>query len=83
MERSERGQARRRVGAMEQQIVGFHQDDEQHWIADLKCGHCQHVRHNPPWVERPWVVTVEGRASVIGRTLNCVKCDSAIADRSS
>jgi len=60
---------------MKQAIVGFHPDDEGHWVADLACGHNQHVRHNPPWELRPWVVTPEGRASRIGALLNCVKCD--------
>jgi hypothetical protein len=55
-------------------IVGFHQDDEQHWVADLECGHAQHVRHDPPWQIRPWVTTPEGRAAFIGTPLRCVKC---------
>ena len=55
-------------------ITGFHQDDEQHWVAQLECGHHQHVRHNPPWQNRPWVTTVEGRRRVLGRTLRCLKC---------
>lgn len=61
---------------MERKIVGFHQDDEQHWVAELECGHDQHARHDPPWSERPWVVTSEGRAGALGRVLNCRKCDA-------
>ncbi|MGH8195038.1 MAG: DUF3565 domain-containing protein [Woeseiaceae bacterium] len=61
---------------MQQRIVGFHQDEEQHWVAQLACGHNQHVRHNPPWTHRPWVVTAEGRAQVLGRLLACVKCET-------
>ena len=34
---------------MQQAIVGFHLDDEGHYIADLACGHGQHLRHDPPW----------------------------------
>ncbi|MBX3022551.1 MAG: DUF3565 domain-containing protein [Bdellovibrionales bacterium] len=60
---------------MQQKIVGFHLDEESHWVADLECGHKQHVRHDPPWQERPWVVTAEGRASRLGVELNCVRCD--------
>ncbi|MET0349673.1 MAG: DUF3565 domain-containing protein, partial [Rhizobacter sp.] len=41
---------------MDQPITGFHQDDEQHWVAQLACGHNQHVRHDPPWQLRPWVI---------------------------
>ena len=58
----------------ERRIVGFHQDDEHHWVADLECGHTQHVRHEPPWQNHPWVVTPEGRAQFIGTTLRCVLC---------
>ncbi len=55
-------------------IVGFKQDEEQHWVADLDCGHTQHVRHDPPLVERRWVLTPEGRAARLGQQLGCVKC---------
>lgn len=37
---------------MQQAIIGFHLDEEDHWVADLVCGHAQHVRHNPPWQNR-------------------------------
>ena len=43
----------------ERKIVGFHQDDQSNWVADLECGHTQHVRHNPPWMNRLWVMTDE------------------------
>ena len=59
---------------MKQKIVGYHQDEEQHWVARLACGHNQHVRHQPPWTVRDWVVTAEGRESRLGLPLNCVKC---------
>jgi hypothetical protein len=60
--------------AVARRIVGFHLDDEGHWVADLECGHGQHVRHNPPWVSRPWVMSPEGRQRALGQTLVCVKC---------
>jgi ribosomal protein S18 acetylase RimI-like enzyme len=56
-------------------IVGFHQDDRSDWVAELECGHNQHVRHDPPWIERAWVTTPESRAAAIGRRLRCVKCE--------
>lgn len=62
---------------MQQAIVAFHQDEAQHWVADLACGHTQHVRHDPPWMVREWVTTAEGRASRIGTLLECKKCDEA------
>jgi len=38
-------------------IVGFHQDENCDWVADLECGHQQYVRHDPPWTNRHWVTT--------------------------
>ena len=60
---------------MERPIVGFGQDEEGVPIAWLSCGHAQHIRHTPPFVNRPWVLTAEGRASRLGQPLNCVRCD--------
>jgi hypothetical protein len=60
---------------MERRIVGFRQDDERDWVADLECGHGQHVRHSPPWQVRPWVLTPEGRAGHLGTWLSCRLCD--------
>ena len=34
-------------------IIGFHEDDEHHWVAELDCGHNQHVRHDPSWSVAP------------------------------
>ena len=56
-------------------IVAFHQDEKQDWVADLECGHGQHVRHRPPWENRPWVITEEGRKEHLGRELECKKCE--------
>ncbi len=63
-------------------IVGYHQDEERHWVADLECGHTQHVRHEPPLQSRPWVLTEAGRASRLGLTLDCLPCDEEAAARS-
>ena len=60
---------------MQQAIIGFHLDEEQHWVADLTCGHTQNVRHMPPWQNRPWVMTEQGRQEKLGMYLNCLKCD--------
>ena len=61
---------------MQRQIVGYHQDDRQDWVAELECGHNQHVRHNPPWLNRAWVVEPEGRRRYLGMRLNCTLCDA-------
>ena len=60
---------------MQQRIVGYHRDEEGHWVAELECGHGQHVRHDPPWQVRAWVITPEGRASQLGTMLECVRCE--------
>lgn len=60
---------------MERVISGFHQDEEGHWVAELSCGHTQHVRHQPPFTLRPWVTTAEGRAGKLGARLDCPGCD--------
>ena len=31
---------------MKQAIVGYHKDEENDWLAELRCGHVQHVRDN-------------------------------------
>ena len=55
-------------------IVGFHQDEENDWVAELSCGHQQHVRHRPPAVERPWVLTESGRGAKLGHAIMCAQC---------
>jgi len=60
---------------MEQRILGFHQDENSDWVADLACGHGQHVRHQPPFSNRPWVLTEKGRNLHLGQVLNCKKCE--------
>ncbi len=59
---------------MKSKITGFHQDADGDWVAELSCGHRQHVRHSPPWRTRPWVLTVEGRQKKIGSALECPEC---------
>jgi len=61
---------------MNQSITGYHKDEESHWVAELQCGHFQHVRNTPPWVNRPWVESLMGREGMLGHQLNCKKCDS-------
>ncbi len=46
---------------MRQAIANYHLDEENHWVAELECGHNQHVRHQPPFINRPWVVSKTGR----------------------
>jgi tellurite resistance-related uncharacterized protein len=58
-------------------IDGFHRDDEGDWVAELSCLHGQHVRHRPPFQERPWTQTEEGRRSHVGTDIDCPLCDRA------
>ncbi|HLZ91636.1 MAG TPA: DUF3565 domain-containing protein [Candidatus Acidoferrum sp.] len=58
-------------------IVDFHLDENLDWVAELECGHRQHVRHNPPWTVRHWVTTPQGRLAHLGQELNCLVCGAA------
>ena len=60
---------------MERAITGFHQDDVGDWVAELACGHNQHVRHDPPFRLRAWVLDPDGRLGRLGSPLDCPPCD--------
>jgi tellurite methyltransferase len=62
---------------MQRGIVGFHQDEDGDWVAELSCLHNQHVRHQPPFQDRPWVLDESQRAARIGAELDCPLCDRA------
>lgn len=61
---------------MLRQILTFNQDESGDWVAGLECGHTRHVRHRPPFDNRPWVVSEEGRRAHIGFQLDCKKCEA-------
>jgi tellurite methyltransferase len=63
---------------MQTKITGFRQDEEAHWVAELQCGHTQHMRHAPPWQERAWVLSMQGRASKLGQAIECPLCDMPV-----
>lgn len=44
-------------------------------MAELDCGHNQHVRHRPPFENRPWTTTEAGRQAKLGQHLACPNCD--------
>ena len=58
-------------------IDGFHRDDLGDWVAELSCLHNQHVRHRPPFLERPWVLSEAGRTEHLGALIDCPLCDAA------
>jgi hypothetical protein len=62
-------------GPVQRAIVGYHQDEHGDWVAELACGHQQHVRHQPPFQLRPWVVEAKGRRQRLGTPLECRLCD--------
>ena len=70
-ERSNGGHMLGRSLTMERAIVGFETDEDGDWVALLRCGHRQHVRHKPPFR------VVLGRSPhwAVGTPLNCVLCD--------
>ena len=58
-------------------MTGFHQDDTGDWVAELECGHNQHVRHRPPFQVREWVLDDAERRARTGAPLDCPLCDRA------
>ena len=56
-------------------ITGFGIDDAGDPFATLGCGHRQHVRHTPPFQNRPWVLGESGRRQKLGQCLECLRCD--------
>ena len=62
---------------MERAITAYHQDEVPEWVAELECGHDQHVRHRPPFQLRAWITEEAGRTAKLGVPLNCPLCDRA------
>lgn len=60
---------------MQREAVAFRQDEDGHWMAVLACAHTQHVRHQPPFTERPWTQTEQGRNDMLGEAFDCLKCE--------
>jgi tellurite methyltransferase len=60
---------------MQRAITGYHNDTVGDLVAELTCGHGFHMRHAPPMTSRPWTLTVEGRASMLGTSVECLRCD--------
>ena len=61
---------------MQRKIIGFHLDTTLDWVAELECGHHQHVKNNPPLIRRDWVLTQQGREQQLGGRLDCSLCAS-------
>jgi hypothetical protein len=55
-------------------ILDFRQDEDDHWGAVLSCGHTQHLRHQPPWQNRHWVLDPHQRHAAIGQAFACGWC---------
>ena len=63
-----------RPSAAEAHIVDFRQDEHGHWVAVLSCGHTQHLRHQPPWQNRAWVLDAAQRQASIDKPFACGWC---------
>jgi hypothetical protein len=55
--------------------VRFEQDATGDWVAELSCGHRQHIRHRPPFEVRPWVLEAGSRDAKIGTGRDCPLCE--------
>ncbi|WP_084307790.1 DUF3565 domain-containing protein [Phytopseudomonas flavescens] len=63
-------------------LVAFEQDHDGHWVAVLSCGHTQHLRHQPPWQNRAWVLDAAQRQACIGTHFMCGWCAAAQSETS-
>ena len=63
-------------------LLGWRQDEDGHWVAVLACGHTQHLRHQPPWQSRAWVLDAGQRLKKIGQPFACGWCAKGIDDDS-
>ncbi|CAI8877454.1 hypothetical protein EMIT0347P_40077 [Pseudomonas sp. IT-347P] len=43
-------------------------------MVELSCGHTQHLRHQPPWQSRAWVLDAAQRIEKIGQPFACGWC---------
>ncbi|WP_162886953.1 DUF3565 domain-containing protein [Pseudomonas syringae] len=58
-------------------VIELRQDEHGHWFALLSCGHTQHLRHDPPWQSRPWVLDPLQRSQMRGQAFCCGWCANA------
>nr|WP_220803592.1 DUF3565 domain-containing protein [Pseudomonas sp. NCCP-436] len=58
-------------------LLDFRQDEQGDWVAVLSCGHTQHLRHSPPWQNRPWVLDSAQRQTRLGNFFPCGWCAQA------
>jgi tellurite methyltransferase len=63
---------------MQTAITGFHRDEAGEWVAELACGHTQHMRHRPPWQNRAWVSSDSERLQRVGAAIDCSLCDMPV-----
>ncbi|MFI8610026.1 DUF3565 domain-containing protein [Pseudomonas sp. NPDC077649] len=64
----------KRPAAGAPRLLDFRQDEHGDWVAVLSCGHTQHLRHRPPWQNRPWVLDPEQRQARLGSAFPCGWC---------
>lgn len=55
-------------------LLDFRQDEHGDWVAVLSCGHTQHLRHQPPWQNRAWVLDAQQRRAQLGKPFPCGWC---------
>jgi tellurite methyltransferase len=68
---------RRYAELVQRAMSGYHRDLKDDWVAELSCGHSQHIRHRPPFQLREWVLNAKGRHDRLGSLLDCPLCDRA------
>ncbi|MCR4508798.1 DUF3565 domain-containing protein [Pseudomonas sp. 32.2.56] len=65
-----------RADAVYVRLLDFRQDEHGDWVAVLSCGHTQHLRHQPPWQNRAWVLDAQLRQAQLGKAFLCGWCSA-------
>lgn len=74
------GESDRQTDGRDVLLLGFHQDEDGHWVAELSCGHTQHLRHLPPWQNRAWVTDPAERQRRLGQPFACGWCSQVTSE---
>lgn len=63
---------------MQRTILEFETDEDGEWRVLLDCGHKRHLRHEPPRESRPELCDPAARASAVGKSIECGRCEQRL-----
>ncbi|ART79215.1 DUF3565 domain-containing protein [Oceanisphaera avium] len=69
-----RQRALRNKRLTKQPILAFYSSKGEQWRVELRCGHHQLLTHQPPFHQRPWLLSPALRHAMVGCWLPCKEC---------